>query len=106
MSTKLKRFLKRVTKNIVDGYNPDRIILFGSSVNGEMNEDSDVDLCVIKSGIDNKRNRAYEVRKFLYNYDYPMDIIVFTPSEIDSRLKENDYFISDIVNDGKILYKK
>lgn len=35
-----------------------------------------------------------------------MDIIVRTPQEIANRLKNGDFFIKDILENGKILYER
>jgi uncharacterized protein len=40
--------LEQVIHRIVTGYDPDRIILFGSHAAGGAHEDSDIDLLIVK----------------------------------------------------------
>ena len=42
--------LQEIIRRVVEIAQPERIILFGSAVRGEMGPNSDVDLLVIKSG--------------------------------------------------------
>ena len=72
-----------IAQRIVAGYQPDRIILFGSYSYGTPIEDSDLDLLVIKAGIGHKReDRAIAVRRLLRGAGAPMDILVRTPVEV------------------------
>ena len=43
--------IQAVVARIVEGYRPDRIILFGSYAYGTPTEDSDLDLLILKSGV-------------------------------------------------------
>lgn len=43
----IKRALKSIKK-----YNPDKIILYGSVARGDFDENSDIDLLIIKKGVD------------------------------------------------------
>lgn len=86
-------------------YNPEKIILFGSWAWGKPGPDSDVDLLVAKDTKKNPYKRIPEARRFLRSVDSPVDILVFTPREIEERLEEGDFFISDIFRRGKILYE-
>lgn len=86
-------------------YLPDKIMLFGSYATGNPNPDSDVDLLVI---IDSKRSTldlAVEISLAL-KHSFPIDIIVRTPQEIAKRLKHGDFFITDIMENGKVLYER
>ncbi|HIE26576.1 TPA: nucleotidyltransferase domain-containing protein [Candidatus Poribacteria bacterium] len=46
--------IQEVVERIVSAIDPDKIILFGSFANGKPHEYSDLDLFIIKSGIDNR----------------------------------------------------
>ena len=89
-----------VTK-IVSGYNPDKIILFGSYATGKPTEDSDLDLMVIKATDLPRPQRTVQVRKMLYGALVPIDLIVYTPQEI-AESKDNIFsFVSEVLNTGK-----
>ena len=40
--------LQQIIRRLIEGYQPQRIILFGSLAYGEPDEDSDIDLLVVK----------------------------------------------------------
>ena len=35
----------------------------------------------------------------------PMDVLVYTPAEIEERLAIGDFFIDEILTNGKVLYQ-
>lgn len=53
--------LDSVVRRIVAGYDPDRVILFGSGASGEAGEDSDIDLLIIKETDQRPIERRSEV---------------------------------------------
>jgi len=86
-------------------YKPEKIILFGSWAWGKPKADSDIDLLIVKDTKKNPYKRIPEARKFLREVNSPVDILVFTSEEISKRLREKDFFISEIFEKGKILYE-
>ncbi|MBM4402486.1 MAG: nucleotidyltransferase domain-containing protein [Candidatus Cloacimonetes bacterium] len=102
--SQLHKVLPVITAQIVKNYHPERIILFGSLVNEETSS-NDIDLFLIKD-TDVKRHidRVREIRKFLPN-EIPIDLIVYTPQEVEDALAMRSYFIEDILNEGKLLYE-
>ena len=46
--------IEEVKNRLVANYQPNKIILFGSYARGDANEDSDLDIIVVKSGIENE----------------------------------------------------
>ena len=95
-----------VVAKIVSGYNPDKIILFGSYAGGKPTEDSDLDLLVIKSSELPRPQRTVHVRKMLYGAMIPIDLIVYTPQEI-AESKENKFsFVNEVLNTGMTIYER
>lgn len=98
--------ISEIVRKIASGYNPDKIILFGSYATGNPNKDSDLDLFVVKDTILPRPQRTVEVRKMLYGSLIPIDLIVYTPKEIDES-KDNKYsFVYEVLNTGKVLYER
>ena len=62
---------------------PQAIILFGSAARGEMTEDSDLDILMIKRTKKPFDDRMREARSMVRT-DTPLDIIVITPEEAKS----------------------
>ena len=101
-----KEKITEIVDKIASGYNPDKIILFGSYATGNPNEDSDLDLFVIKDTDLPRPQRTVLVRKMLYVSMIPIDLIVFTPKEIDES-KENKFsFVYEVLTTGKTLYER
>ena len=44
----VKKEIDSIAEQLKEKYNPEKIILFGSFARGEFNEDSDIDLFVVK----------------------------------------------------------
>ncbi|HAQ19430.1 MAG TPA: nucleotidyltransferase domain-containing protein [Prolixibacteraceae bacterium] len=89
---------------IASGYNPEKIILFGSYATGNPDENSDLDLFIIKETNLPRPERTIQVRKMLFGAKIPIDLIVYTPKEIEES-KENKFsFVHEVLNTGKTLY--
>ncbi len=98
--------IQAVVARIVAGYQPDRIILFGSYAYGTPTEHSDLDLLIIKRDAASQRvERAIAVRQLLWGTDAPaMDILIRTPAEIE-RAAGIAYSVETIaIEKGRMLY--
>lgn len=98
--------IQAIVRRIVDGYQPDRIILFGSYAYGIPTEDSDLDLLVIKTGIGLTRTeRAVAVRRLLWASDMPpLDILVRTPEEVTEAAEVRFTIEAQALKAGRVLY--
>lgn len=98
--------IQGIVRRIVEGYQPDRIILFGSYAYGEPTEDSDLDLLVVKSGIGLSRvERAVAVRQLLWSPGMPsMDIIVRSPEEVAEAAEVRFTIEAQALKSGRVLY--
>jgi len=98
--------ISEIVEKIASGYNPEKIILFGSYANETSDENSDLDLFIIKESKLSRPERTIQVRKLLYGAKLPIDLIVYTPNEIEES-KGNLYsFVNEVLNTGKILYEQ
>jgi len=89
--------------------NPNKIILFGSYAYGTPNENSDVDLFLIKDNLKIEESRSYEIKahKSLKNLIKKYKIAFDVLSAPTNYLKEReDYFYKvDILQNGKVIYE-
>jgi len=84
--------------------NPDKVILFGSYAYGTPNEDSDIDLFLIKDTNDTKyeARALLKLRDLMRKYKIGFDILSASNNMLKSR---NDHFYRvDILEKGKVLY--
>ena len=95
-----------VIDRIAEWCKPEIIILFGSFAKGKQNKASDIDLLIIKKSDKKRPFRVKEIFESLRGMDrnFPLDPIVYTPDEIDERLALGDYFIKEVLKEGKVVY--
>ena len=101
-----KEKISEIVNKIVFGYNPEKIILFGSYAFGNPNENSDLDLFVIKETDVPRPERTMQVRKMIYGSMVPIDLIVYTPKEIEESKNNKFSFVYAVLNTGKTLYER
>lgn len=100
-----KKEIKKITNQIVEKYKPEKIILYGSFAYGKPTEDSDLDLLIIKKTKEPKVKRIKEVLMKVKS-NLPLEPLVYTPEELDNRLKLRDFFIEEALNKGKVIYER
>ena len=83
--------LDNIIRRIVEVADPERIILFGSAARGDMNRHSDVDLLIVKEGVDTL-DLMRQIRQNLYGVGAAVDAIVVTPQAIE-RYKDSHALI-------------
>jgi transcriptional regulator with XRE-family HTH domain len=89
---------------IVERFDPERIILFGSHARGSAGPDSDVDLLVLMEVRGSKRRMAAEIGAALHGFRLPKDIIVTTPSEFEERKDVVGTIERPAAREGRVLY--
>ena len=96
--------IAQLCEQIVREFRPQKIILFGSYAYGRPSPDSDVDLLVVMPFPGSSREQAAKIRGRI---DTPvaLDLLVRTPEQIAERLTMDDFFMREIVEQGKILYE-
>lgn len=95
--------IQKLCKQIVDAFRPQKVILFGSYAYGTPTFDSDIDLLVVMPYEENELDKMAEVRRSLSS-EMPLDVLVKTPKQIEERIKMEDFFVRDIIENGKVLY--
>ncbi|MBI3537374.1 MAG: nucleotidyltransferase domain-containing protein [Chloroflexi bacterium] len=98
--------LPRAVERIANALHPEKIILFGSHAYGTPTYDSDVDLLVIWDTDASRRERHWTVAQHLIPRVFALDLLVRTPTEIQSAMAKGDFFIDEIVTKGKVLYER
>lgn len=112
MTTKLARhrqardIIDEMVRRIVDRFQPEKIILFGSYARGTAGPDSDVDLLVVMSVAGSKRDKAAEIYSFVTPSGLPKDILVATPEDIEKYRGIPGTIIRPALLEGKVLYER
>ncbi len=103
--------IQEIVRRIVEGYAPDRIILFGSYAYGTPTEDSDLDLLVVKADdCRAKYERLGDVSSALWavgTHGLPdIDVLILNQPE-ESRALQNRFIVANkALRDGRILYAR
>jgi uncharacterized protein len=98
--------INEIINIIINNYNPNKIILFGSYAKGTQNADSDLDIIIIKDTHLPKHKRSSEVRRYLIGIIFPIDIKVYTNSEFEQEISNKYSFLRDAMITSKVLYEK
>jgi predicted nucleotidyltransferase len=96
--------IRRFARRIAERFDPEKIILFGSFAYGMPHADSDVDLLVVMPAYD-EINQAIRI-KLAFEFVFPLDLLVITPTRLRRRLAEHWSFWQEITGRGIVLYEK
>lgn len=99
MQEKLNKLLQAL-----QGYHPQRIILFGSVARGDADADSDLDVLVIKDTGD-PFVRRLEAMAELCPLGVHADILVYTPHELRQMVDDGNPFILQALREGRTVYE-
>ena len=99
--TRIRAFSEAVARE----FHPQKIVLFGSYAYGNPTKDSDVDLLVIMTRTRDRGERmSVRIRQAIPR-DFPLDLLVRTPSEVARRLRWGDPFMRELVEKGNVMYE-
>ncbi len=100
-------WMPEVVGRIVEGFDPLRVILFGSHARGDAGPHSDVDLLVVMpDGIEDERRVTVGIRRLLRDMPVAKDVVVTTPEEIERRGELVGTVLRPALREGKVLYER
>ncbi len=98
--------IEEMAQRLVEQFNPDKIVLFGSYARGDVGIDSDVDLLVVKSIVGSKREARIAMRMAVRGLGIAKDIVLATPEDIAKYQNVVGTVIRSALNEGKVLYER
>lgn len=81
-----------------------KVLLFGSYATGHASEQSDVDYFIIADSELPRHKRSRQLYALFHPYPFPMDILVYTPDEVERQLKDPSSFVASVIRQGKEVY--
>ncbi len=96
--------LEEIVRRAVQVAEPERIILFGSAARGETGPDSDLDLLVVKPGVEHRGDLAAKIHCSFWGLLVPIDVIVVTPEDIAEYADCPYSVIEPALREGKVIY--
>ena len=91
---------------IRDGYDPEKIILFGSLARGDAHEWSDMDLIVVKDTDVSYGERIKTLTPLIRDRLVAADILVYSLEEYGSAREKGSVFLREAERDGEVLYER
>ena len=98
--------IERMVGRIVEGFDPQKIILFGSYARGTSGPDSDVDLLIIMNVMGSKKDITIQIDRALIDRRLPLDIVVVTPEDVERYRGLVGNVIRPALKEGRVLYER
>jgi predicted nucleotidyltransferase len=97
--------IRAFSEAVAREFHPRKVVLFGSYAYGHPTVASDVDLLVVMDRTRLRGERmSVRIRQAIPR-DFPLDLLVRTPSDVAKRLRWGDPFIRELMNRGEVLYE-
>ncbi len=93
-----------VIARIVEVAEPERIVLFGSTVRGSRGANSDLDLLIIKDGADPLDLMARVYRR-LHGVGAAVDAVVVSSDEVERFKDSHALVIKPALQEGEVVYE-
>src|SRR5437867_11994209 len=91
--------IRRVTRQVVEQFHPQKVILFGSYAYGQPTEDSDVDLLVVMDTDESPLHVAAKIAAAI-EHPFPLDIVVRTPVAFVSAVQRRGVVATEVATKG------
>ena len=98
--------IDEMVRRIVRGFDPERIILFGSLARGDATTDSDADLLVVMRFDRPRRAVMHELRMALVGIGLPKDVVPVTPEEAEAQRSIPGSLVRAAHLEGTVLYAR
>ncbi len=97
--------LSEIVGRLAKAYRPDRIYLFGSTARREAGPDSDYDLMVVvPDGAPSRLRRSRLAYEKLWGTGAAADVLVWTRSAFEGRVRVKASLPATILREGRLLY--
>ena len=98
--------IQAIVDRIAEKFDPEKIILFGSYAYGDPKPWSDIDLLVVINAPEGNLAQMLAISRALSPHPFGIDILVHSPRELAEGLARGNFFLTEIIRRGKILYER
>ena len=98
--------MQEIIDRLVERFQPEKIILFGSHARGDADEGSDVDLLVVAETGLPPRERCPAASRALADFPAAFDVFLKTPEEYRRRRHVVNHIIYFADKYGKVIYER
>ena len=106
MTAEQEAQLQKLLQTLVEKVRPEKVVLFGSYANGTASPESDIDLLVILESDLRRDHRQEAISQALRPRRVPIDILAYTPAEVQRCMQLPTSFVRHILTTGKVLYDR
>ena len=97
--------IQAIMQLIVERFNPEQVILFGSHARGEVGEHNDVDLLVALRNDAGQSQRGNPIRRAIAEHFVPpVDVVIRSPEVLAAQRNDPHSFIHKVLGEGEVLY--
>ena len=96
---------QEVARRIVQVAHPRKVVLFGSRARGQERPDSDWDILVVADSTEPRCERSAPLYGALSDLRQPVDILVYTPTEVEEWRDVASASVTTAMREGKVLYE-
>ena len=99
--------IQAITQLIVERFQPEQIILFGSVARGEDDENSDLDLMVVlRPGVEPPRRGNTIRRAIAEHFLLPVDLLIRSYETFTTYRPNPNSMLSRMLEDSEVLYDR
>lgn len=98
--------LQEAVDALVVGFNPIRIVLFGSHSKDAAHSMSDIDVLVVVDAMNHKRHLLGEMLEAVADLDVSVDPIPTDPDEIERRGSLPGDILGVALREGRVIYER
>lgn len=102
----LEAQLQALLQALIERIQPEKVVLFGSYAEGTATPQSDIDLLVILESDLRRDQRQEAISRALRPRRVPVDILAYTPAEVQRCLETPHSFVRHILTTGKVVYDR
>jgi len=95
-----------IVRRVLSAGRPDRIVLFGSRARKSTSSRSDFDILIVESSHLPRSARATPYYSALSDLPVEVDVVVFTPEEIEEWQSVPQVFVTTALREGTTLYER
>jgi predicted nucleotidyltransferase len=97
--------LRQIVERVVAAAHPSRVILFGSYGRGDANDNSDVDLMVIKPKLTNPREEMLDLYRAIHSVGAGVDVLLYSEAEYQRRSQVPGTVLYWARKEGRAMYE-
>ncbi len=99
--------IQAIAQLIVERFDPEQIILFGSHARGDAGERSDVDLLIVSRADAGWPQRGNPIRRAIAaRFVLPVDVIIRSPEDLAQQRNVPYSLIHQALAEGELLYER